>query len=131
MDIRVVSRGGDFRVRVAAPDASRYPMRSGQGLYQPTDVLLVWNTDDGVTWTFEKAVIKGQQIERTGEPGMFDTSQLVYLNDPTCPDCEPRWLAALVEAVAPGVTSPPGVVDSPINRAPRVGPDKHQGLGGR
>lgn len=95
-------RGGEYHVHVTAPDRSRYPMRGGQGDYEPRDVWLTWTTEDGVTWTFGHADIRGPHVEkRTGETGSLFTSQRISLNDTTYADCEPHWLADLVKAMAP------------------------------
>lgn len=99
---RTSEQGGEFIVQVAVTGGGRYPLKGGQGDYQPRNVLLVWFTTDGIEWLFRHAIITGQQIEkRTGEPGMFTTSQTIYLSDPTYRDCEPAWLAELVKQTAP------------------------------
>jgi hypothetical protein len=99
---RVCDGGGEYLVRVSMTGSPRYPLRGGQGDYEPRDVLLVWMTADGVTWTFSHAVICGPQIEkRTDEPGRFGASQTISLGDTTYADCEPVWLAGLVDKLAP------------------------------
>lgn len=97
------SRGGDYTVELRVSGSDYYPLKGGMGDYQPRKVLLVWTTDDGDTWTFRHAVTTGPQIEqRTGVPGVFTTSQTLYLGDPGYRDCEPAWLADLVDQHAPG-----------------------------
>jgi hypothetical protein len=99
----VTSQGGDYTVQVKVTGSGPYPMKGGQGDYQPRTVLLVWTTTDGVAWTFRHAVAAGPQIEkRTGEPGPFSTSQTLYLGDPNYAGGEPVWLAAIVHRFAPG-----------------------------
>lgn len=101
--VKTVSAGGDFTVTVTVRNAGRWPMLGGQGDYQPEKVLLVWTTEDGSTWTFRHAILTGRQIDaRTGEPTAFPTSQTLYLGDPHRRDCEPEWLADLVEKHTPG-----------------------------
>lgn len=103
MTYEPVEQGGDYTVQVKVTNSGHYPMKGGMGDYQPRTVLLVWTTDDGITWTFRHAVITGQQIERrTGQPGPFATSQNLYLGDPGYRDCQPPWLADMVARLAPG-----------------------------
>jgi hypothetical protein len=99
----VPSSGGEFLRRVKVSGSDNYPMKGGQGDYQPRDVLLVWTTADGVTWTFRHAIIAGPRIEtRNGKTSAWFTSQTLYLGDPTYADCEPVWLPGLVAGLAPG-----------------------------
>lgn len=99
---RPVSQGGEYQVRVELHNSPAYPMKGGQGDYQPRDVVLVWSTTDGASWTFRQAVIQGPHIEqRTGLPGTSRTAQTIYLNDPGYPECTPAWLAELVAQTAP------------------------------
>lgn len=97
------SQNGTFHVRIAVSGSDPYPMRGGQGDYLPDDVLLEWMTDDGTTWTFRHAIVRGWQIDaRTSRAGQFATTQTLYLSDPGYVDCEPSWLASLVTENAPG-----------------------------
>ncbi len=103
VDFHPTSSGGTFAVQLTIRHSGNYPMKGGQGDYQPRTVLLMWDTDDGTTWTFRHAIICGAQIEKkTGEPGAFTTSQTLYLGDPNYADCEPSWLAGLVARFTPG-----------------------------
>ncbi len=98
--------GGEFRRTFTVTGGGRYPMRGGQGEYQPEQVILEWATGDGENWVFRHAILIGRQIDsRTGEPGKFTTSQTVYLGDPNYPQCEPVWLPALVQLHQPTMTS--------------------------
>lgn len=99
----VTTQGGDYTVHIKVSGSGRYPMKGGQGDYQPEQVLLVWQTRDGGTWTFRHAIITGRQVEkRTGELSTFGTAQTLYPGDPAYADCEPEWLATLIEESTPG-----------------------------
>jgi hypothetical protein len=102
--VTVTRKGGEYFVRANVHDSAPYPMKGGQGDYQPEMVMLGWVTETGASWTFRHAVISGRSLDgRTGRPGMFSTSQTLYLNDPGYPECEPEWLAGLVAELAPGL----------------------------
>ncbi|MCW6008696.1 hypothetical protein K1W54_29740 [Micromonospora sp. CPCC 205371] len=104
----VTRRGGEFFVRADVHGSPSYPMKGGQGDYQPETVMLGWVTETGASWMFRHAVITGRVIEgRTGRPGMFSTSQTIYLNDPGYSECTPQWLAGLVVEMAPGIGERP------------------------
>jgi hypothetical protein len=97
-----ISQGGEYQIRVELHNSPAYPMKGGQGDYQPRTAVLAWSTDDGTSWRFQHAVIQGPHIERrTGLPGASHTSQTIYLNDPGYPECTPVWLADLVAQMAP------------------------------
>jgi hypothetical protein len=100
-----LNQSGTYEVRVALSGSATYPMRGGQGQYQPQMVLLIWTTGNGMVWTFDHAVISGYQIEaRTGRLGQYGTAQTIHLGDPGYPECEPRWLVDLAAEMAPGHT---------------------------
>lgn len=101
-----LSGGGVFHAHTTAPLGRAYPMKGGQGDYQPATVLMVWSTETGTAWQLQHVVITGQQIDaRTGQPGQWPTSQTLYLGDERYAECEPEWLPELVAQNAPAGAS--------------------------
>lgn len=98
VEVERTRQWGDFLVEVHLTGAAPLPPRggAGMGLYRPRRVLLRWETEDGIGWSFIEAKLVGPKVDYTG----MDSAITVWRGDAGQPHC-PDWLFGLIDRYAP------------------------------